>query len=57
MSDDEVDVMQLDNDMWVWMWTSPGGACHQGARHFKRRGDALRAGRDWLTERMQEQQR
>jgi hypothetical protein len=35
-------------DKWVWVYTSPGGACHQGPRHYRRRADAQRAGKQWL---------
>lgn len=48
---DTLDVIQLDNDKWVWQWTSPGGACHQGPVQYKRRGDARKAGREWLVKR------
>lgn len=46
---ESLDVEQLSNGAFVWVWTGLGGQCHQGARHYKRRGDAMRAGREWLT--------
>lgn len=46
---ESLDVEQLSNGKHVWVWTSPGGACHQGAKHYAKRGDALRAGREWLA--------
>lgn len=46
---ESLDVEQLNNGTYVWVWTSPGGACHQGAKQYKRKGDALRAGREWLA--------
>jgi hypothetical protein len=46
---ESLDVEQLNNSAYVWVWTSPGGACHQGAKQYKRRADALRAGREWLA--------
>ena len=49
--DDGMDATQLAKGVWVWVWTSPGGACHQGAKHYRRRDDAVRAGREWLAER------
>ena len=48
--DDGMDAAKLGNNMWVWVWTAPGGACHQGAKHYKRRADAVHAGREWLAE-------
>jgi hypothetical protein len=44
----DLDAIRLDNGMYVWTWTSPGGATHQGAKQFRRRGDALNAGAEWL---------
>jgi hypothetical protein len=44
-----IDVEELANGLFVWAWTSPGGACHQGPKHYKRRSDALRAGQLWLA--------
>ena len=46
---ESLDCEQLNNDMYVWVWTSPGGACHQGPKQYRRRADALRAGREWLA--------
>jgi hypothetical protein len=51
---DDVEAIKLDNNMWVWVWNSPGGACHQGAKHHRRRADALRDGWDWLAARRRE---
>jgi hypothetical protein len=51
--DDGLDVIELDNGKFAFTWTSPSGACHQGPGHYKRRGDARRAGRDWLVKRGQ----
>lgn len=51
---EDLDTSQLANGMYVWVWNSPGGAFHQGPRHYKRRADALRAGKDWLTELLSE---
>jgi hypothetical protein len=46
---ESLDAEQLSNGMYVWVFTSPGGACHQGAKQYKRRTDAVRAGREWLA--------
>lgn len=46
----DIDAVELDNGRWVWVWTSPGGACHQGPKQFRRPGDALKAGREWLRQ-------
>lgn len=45
---DSLDVQQIADDAWVWVWTSPGGACHQGPKQYKRRASAERAGQQWL---------
>jgi hypothetical protein len=45
-----VDVEQLSDGNYVWVWTSPGGACHQGPKRYRRRGDAQRAGQQWLAQ-------
>jgi hypothetical protein len=46
---ESLDAEQLSNSAWVWVWTSMGGACHQGAKQYRRRADAIRAGREWLA--------
>ena len=46
---DSLGAEKLGNGKWVWLWTSPGGACHQGAKHYQRKADALRAGQEWLA--------
>lgn len=46
---ESLDAEELSNGSYVWVWTSPGGACHQGAKQYRKRGDALRAGREWLA--------
>lgn len=40
----EIEVIEISDNKWVWVYTSPGGACHQGPRHYRRRADAQRAG-------------
>jgi hypothetical protein len=46
-----LDAVEVGENRWVWVYSSPGGACHQGPRHYRRRGDAQRAGRQWLNAR------
>jgi hypothetical protein len=45
----DIEAIRLDNGRYVWTWTSPGGACHQGPKQYRRAGDALNAGRQWLA--------
>lgn len=46
---DNLDAEKLDNGKYVWTWTSPGGAAHQGAKHYTRKADAIRAGQQFLA--------
>jgi hypothetical protein len=46
-----LEVTELANGQFAWTWTSPSGAFHQSPKHYKRRGDARKAGRQWLVER------
>jgi hypothetical protein len=48
----DIDAIKLDNGRYVWVWTSPNGAFHQGPKHYRRPGDALKAGREWLRQRV-----
>lgn len=52
MDAEDIDVEPV-GDAYVWVWTSPGGACHQGPKQYKRPADARRAGQQWLTQRTQ----
>jgi hypothetical protein len=51
---DNLDVVSLSNGKFVWQWTGPGGAWHQGAQHYDKKAQARRAGRDWLKQQQQQ---
>lgn len=42
--DDMVSVEKLDNGLWIWICQPDGGAFYQAGVHYKRKGDALKAG-------------
>lgn len=46
-----LEAVEIGENNWVWVYSSPGGACHQGPRHYRRRADAQRAGKQWLQAR------
>lgn len=46
--DEDVSVEKLSNGLWVWICQPWGGAAfYQGAQQYKRKADAVKAGREF----------
>lgn len=51
MNDGELTAIRMTSGAYRWDWTSVKGTTHVSGKTYRRKADALKAGRLWLKER------